>query len=191
MSQNPTPPAKLKPITDTKIPGTDVPDISQAAAESERAKQWMSRVAVSTAIMAAGAAISTSFSSGHLNQAMFEKIREADTWSQYQAKSIKHTVLESRIATITALGKEPTADDRANLERYVKEKAALDANAKQVKLVYEDHLTRYTKLSRAATAMQIGIALAAVALLLRKNVYWGMALAAGAVGAVFLVLGFI
>jgi hypothetical protein len=191
MSQSPNPPAKLKPVTQTTIPGTEVPDISQVNAESERAKQWMSRVAVSTAIMAAGAAISTSFSSGHLNKAMFEQIREADTWNQYQAKSIKHTVLESRIATITALGKEPAADDRATLERYVKEKATLENDAKEVKKASVDHLARYTQLSRASTAMQIGIALAAVALLLRKNIYWALALAAGAVGAGFLVLGFI
>lgn len=191
MSQNPAPPAKLKPITDTKIPGTEIPDVSQASAESERAKQWMSRVAVSTAIMAAGAAISTSFSSGHLNQAMFQQIREADMWSQYQAKSIKHTVLESRIATITALGKEPVPDDRATLARYETEKTEIDAKARTIKAVSENHLTRYTQLSRASTAMQIGIALAAVALLLRKNLYWALALGAGAVGTVFLVLGFI
>ncbi len=191
MSQSPNPSAKLKPITDTTIPGTDVPDISKANAESERAKQWMSRVAVSTAIMAAGAAIGTSFSSGHLNKAMFEQIREADTWNQYQAKSIKHTILDSRIATIVALGKEPSTEDRTTLKRYDEEKTNLEKQAKDVKKVSEDHLTRYTKLSRAATAMQIGIALAAVALLLRKNIYWGLALAAGAVGAVFLVLGFI
>jgi hypothetical protein len=44
-------------------------------------------------------------------------------------------------------------------------------------------------MSRAATATQIGLALAAVALLLRKNVFWALALLLGAVGAVFLTLG--
>ncbi len=182
---------KLRPITDDKIPGTNVPDISHADANSEHARHWMSRVAVSTAVMAAGAAISSSFSSGHLNQAMFEQIREADQWNFYQSKGIKHAVLEGRMETIAAMGKPSSTDDQSTLARYEKEKDEIKADALKHKGIAEDHLRRYTQLGRAATAMQIGIALTAVALLLRRNAYWAMALLAGAIGAAFLVLGFI
>jgi hypothetical protein len=191
MSESSTPPPELRPITDTKIPGTEVPDVSKAEPESERAKRWMSRVAVSTAIMAAGAAISTSFSNWRLNQAMFEHISESDSWNHYQAKSIKHAIMESRLATVTALGKEPGEHERSELARFKDEKDMIEPDARKHEALGADHLTRHRQFSRAATAMQIGIALAAVALLLRKNVYWAMALAAGAVGAVFLALGFL
>src|ERR1043165_3038741 len=89
-----SPPPPPKPVTQTRIPGTDVPDVSQAS-EAEKTKRWMALVAGSTAIMACMAAISSSFSTSHLNRAMFEKVAEADQWSFYQAKSIKHDLLES------------------------------------------------------------------------------------------------
>ena len=188
-----TPPAKLKPITETKIPGTEVPDVHQAAtsdgAENERQKQWMARVAVSTAVMAAVAAIGSSMATGHLNEAMFQQIREADQWSFYQAKGIKETVLEGRIETAEGL-KQPVSDaDRAKLKRYGEEKAGIKKDAESCRALSDGHMRKYTNMSRAATAAQIGIALAAVALLLRKNIFWALSLVAGAVGAAFLIIG--
>jgi hypothetical protein len=191
MSGTPNPPTKLKPITNTKIPGTEVPDVTRADAESDRQKAWMSRVAVSTAVMAAGAAVSTMFSGGHLNQAMFEQIQTADQWNFYQSKGIKHTVLETRLAVVEALGKTPSDQDVATLARYKKEQGDIEGDAKAHEALAAAHLAKYKLNSRAATALQIGIGLAAVALLLRRNIYWVLALAAGAVGAVFLTLSFI
>jgi hypothetical protein len=174
MSDTVNTPPKPKLVTEAKIPGTSVPDVNQATGESERQKQWMSRVAVSTAIMAAIAAVSSSMGTGNLNQAMFDQIREADQWSFFQAKGIK----------------EPIADaDRQKLARYAEEKQAIRKDAEACRKSSDDHMRRYVQMSRAATATQIGIALAAVALLLRKNVFWALALLLGAVGAVFLTLG--
>lgn len=190
-----TPPApqpeKLKPITETKIPGTDVPDVSQAAATGDDAqgqKRWMARVAVSTAVMAAVAAISSSMSTGQLNEAMFQQIREADQWAFFQAKGIKETVLESRLETAEALKISVTDADRQKLRRYAEEKAEIKKEAGACRAESDAHMRKYTRMSRAATAAQIGIALAAVALLLRKNVFWAMSLVAGTVGLVFLVI---
>lgn len=187
-----TPPqtnSKPKLVTEAKIPGTNVPDVNQATGESERQKQWMSRVAVSTAIMAAIAAMSSSMGTGNLNQAMFDQIREADQWSFFQAKSIKEAVLEGRIETSQALG-QPIADaDRQKLTRYAEEKQAIRKDAEACRKSSDDHMRRYVQMSRAATATQIGIALAAVALLLRKNLFWALALLLGLTGAAFLALG--
>lgn len=184
-----TPAPKEKPITGTKIPGTDVPDVTAATAESERQKQWMSRVAVSTAVMAAVAAIGSSLGTGHLNQAMFEQIREADQWSFFQAKGIKEAVLEGRLETAEALKQPVLEGDRQKLKRYAEEKVGIRKEAEECRKRSDMHMRQYTQLSRATTAAQIGIALAAVALLLRKNLFWALALVGGAVGAVFLTLG--
>lgn len=182
---------KLKPITDTKIPGTDVPDVtlSPEFRESERQKSWMSRVAVSTSVMAALAAISSSMATGNLNQAMLQQIREADQWSFYQAKSVKESVLESRLETAATLNAPVTDADRAKLARYGQEKETIKKDAQECGKLGQRYMHRYTHTSRAATAAQIGIALAAVALLLRKNVYWALSLIAGVVGAAFFVVG--
>ena len=189
MAETPQTQTPLKPVTDTKIPGTDVPDISQADARTEREKQWMSRVAVSTAVMAAIAAIGSSFGNGHLNEAMFQQIREADQWAFYQAKGIKEAILESRLETATAMGQISSEADIAKLKKYAEDRAAIKKEAEACRTLSEDHMKRYRHMSRAATAAQIGIALAAVALLLRKNSFWAMALLGGAIAAAFLTIG--
>jgi hypothetical protein len=191
MSEPNNPQDRPKPVTSTRIPGTEVPDVNAAAAESERQKRWMSRVAVSTAVMAAGAAISTMFSGGHLNQAMFEQINQANEWSRYQAKGMKRAVVESKVETAQLLDKPVKEFELKELDRYAAEQKEIAARAEGYKASSADHLRRYKILARAATCMQIGIALAAVALLLRRNLFWAMAIGVGLVGVGFLAAGFL
>jgi hypothetical protein len=61
-------PTPEKPVTAEKIPGTSVPDVDKAPTADERQRKWMAWVAVSTAVMAAMAAISSSLSGGHLTR---------------------------------------------------------------------------------------------------------------------------
>ena len=143
----------------------------------------MSRVAVSTAVMAAGAAISTSFSGGHLNQAMFEQIKAADQWNYYQSKGIKRAVMEERIAITQTLGKPVREEDNKEVGRYKQDQETAHAEATKHQDLAENHIAQYKTIGRAATALQIGIALTAIALLLRRNVYWALA-RGGAIGAV-------
>jgi hypothetical protein len=184
-----------KPVTETRIPGTEVPDISGAhhdgSDDGRRGKQWMARVAVSTAVMAAIAAISSSQAMGHLNKAMLERIEAADQWSFYQAKGIKHAVLDSRIEAAKAIRQEVAEADLQKLGRYDSEQKEIKEKATYHESLSEGHLRHYDHLSHSAMAAQVGIALAATALLLRSNTIWGIALVGGVVGAVFLVLGLI
>src|SRR5215470_14884716 len=99
---------KAKPITDTKIPGTDVPDVTKAAAEDPAQKKWMSRVAVTTAILATCASLATMFATTHLNKSMLSTIEESDQWAYYQAKGVKLAVLESKMELLPAVGKAPS-----------------------------------------------------------------------------------
>jgi hypothetical protein len=129
------------------------------------------------------------FSTNNLNEAMLEQIRASDQWSFYQAKGIKLAVLEGRLETLPALGK-PVADaDTAKAERYQHEQQDISTEAKAHQSSAELHRARYTSFSRAATAFQIGIALAAVALLVRKNWFWMASLIVALGGCTFFVLG--
>ncbi len=177
------------PVTSTKILGTNIPDISQANAESDAMKVWMSRVAVTTAILATLASIASMFSSNHLNEAMIDQIQASNQWNYFQAKGVKAAVLEGRMETLPALGKQITPDDTARAERYKKEQEEISNNAKLKQASCDDHRRRYRTLGRAATAFQIGIAIAAVALLMRKNWFWFLSMIVGTIGMVFFVLG--
>lgn len=186
-----TPVPPEKPVTSERIPGTIVPDIHKAldAAGEEHGRRWMSAVAVSTAIMAAMAAISSSLSGGHLNEAMIDQIKASDQWAYYQAKGVKAAIVESRIEGAADTKREPSPEDVARLARYKGEQTEIKGMAELHAVQTAMHRRKYKTLANGATALQIGIGVAAVALLLRRNVFWFLALTAGAVGGVFLGIG--
>lgn len=181
--------APEKPVTSTKIPGTNIPDVTQAQAESDRQRRWMSRVAVGTAVLATFASLSSMYGNNHLNQAMIEQIRAADQWAFFQAKGIKLAVLEGRIELMPALGKEVAEPDTARAARYKSEQEQISTEAKARQASCDDHRARQAVFARASTAFQVGIALSAVALLVRKNWIFLGAVLVGLVGCAFFTQG--
>lgn len=186
-----------KPITDRKIPGTDVPDVSsvpETGVESDSQKRWLSRVGVTTAVLAACASVATMFSASYLNKAMLEQIVTSDSWNHYQAKGVKLAVLESRMELLAALGKPPadvpgTESDPTRAERYRSEQSDIKAEAEKHKQLAAEYQTRHSRLALASTASQIAIAMAAVALLTRKNSFWLLSLVVGVIGIGLLLFG--
>ena len=90
---------------------------------------WISRVALSSAILAALAAVTASLSGHHANEAMSKQIESSDQWAMYQAKGIKLAVLESRLELMEAMGKPVGADQKEKAEKEAKEKAEKDPAA--------------------------------------------------------------
>src|SRR5262245_13521397 len=79
---------------------------------------WIMRVALSSAITAALAAVAA-LKAGHTaNEAMIAQIESADQWNYFQAKSIKAAVLRSKIDMLAALGKPVSDKDTAKAHEY-------------------------------------------------------------------------
>src|SRR4051794_35069654 len=72
-------------------------------------------VALSTAILAVIAAVSALFAGHAANEAVLEQIEAANKWNYYQSKSIKNTVLGSKVDLLSALGKPADSKDRDKL----------------------------------------------------------------------------
>src|SRR5438045_2861373 len=87
--------------------------------------RWISGVALSTAILAVLAAIAGLLSGKHANEAMMAQIEASDQWSYYQAKSIKASVLDAKIA----LSATPLAQDREKTARYQEEESEIKSEA--------------------------------------------------------------
>ena len=124
------------------------------------------------------------------NNAAIKKTEAGNQWNYYQAKSGKQNLSELAIALV--------ADDRKprfeqEVERYKKEKAeiklaaeALEAKSKDWDLQSEAQMHQHHRWAQATTALQVSIALAAMALLTRRTwLKWGMV----CVASVGLVLG--
>jgi hypothetical protein len=113
------------------------------------------------------------------NNAAIKKTEASNQWNYYQAKSSKQNLSELAVALV--------ADDRkgqyqSEVERYKKEKAEikdvadkLEADAKDWDARSDAELHLHHRWAQATTALQISIALAAIALLTRRRwLTWGV-----------------
>lgn len=120
------------------------------------------------------------------NNAAIKKTEAANQWNYYQAKSGKQNLAELAAVLV--------ADDKRSryldeIERYKKEKAEIKDKAEALEKESsdwdhrsEDQLHLHHRWAQATTALQISIALAAIALLTKKRWMEGATLAAGGIG---------
>jgi hypothetical protein len=143
-------------------------------------------IAVMTAIIATVGAIfaymggATQANAGlYKNNAAIKKTEASNQWNYYQSKSSKQNLAELALVLVAD---DKKADYKAEIERYKKEKADIKVIAEK----FEAESTSWDKQSdeqmhvhhrwaQATTALQVAIALAAIALLTkRKWLLWGM-----------------
>ena len=145
---------------------------------------WISWVALSTAILAVLAAIAGLLSGRHVNEAMMNQIEASDQWSYYQAKSIKASVLDAKIALSTT----PSSEDRDKAARYKAEESEIKSEAEHKEAAAKSNFHKHEVFARGVTMFQIAIAIAAISALTKKPRFWIVSLFFGGVGCVFLVL---
>ena len=147
-------------------------------------------VALSSAILAVVAALAALFAGHYANDAMLERIEAGDKWSYYQAKSIKESVLRTKVATIEAMGKPADPKDEKKIEKYEEEQGDIQSEANKLTDESEAHLTQHTRLAGSVTFFQVAIALGAIAVLTKRKELWFGSLLVGLLGAGTMAYGF-
>jgi len=174
-------------------------------AEIEREGSKLLRtVALTTAILAALAAIASLKAGGTVNEALALKTEAnrlqteaSDQWAYYQAKGLKTKVTEVSRNTWIALDKTPPEDLAKNEERYAEDQRKSMDKAKELekqrddKNAESDHLMhRHHFFAQSVAWLQVSIALGAVAALTRKGVVWAGSVVLGLAGAGFFAYAF-
>jgi hypothetical protein len=129
------------------------------------------------------------------NDAAIRKTEASDTWNFYQAKNIKLMLSELSLDIVPEARRQKIA---ADIERYRSEKDPIMAKARKL----EEEATEFDKRSeelmhqhhrwaQATTALQISIAMAAIALLTRRRWLAGATLGIAAVGILAGVMAFL
>jgi len=120
------------------------------------------------------------------NNAAIKKTEAANQWNYYQAKSGKQNLAELAAVLVA---EDKKARYLEEIERYKKEKAeikdkadALEKESSDWDHRSEEQLHLHHRWAQATTALQISIALAAIALLTKKRWMEGATLAAGGIG---------
>ncbi len=168
-------------------------------------KKWVLGVALSSAVFAALAAVASLQAGHHANEAIVaqiqsskETIKASDSWTQYQSKSIKGAIAESRISLLKSLDKVPSAEDLKAVDHYKADQQTTSDTAKEYEHKAkefdeegEHHLNIHIPLARAVTLFQVSIAVAAISVLSQRRLFWWVSLGFGAIGIGFEVLGFL
>jgi Domain of unknown function (DUF4337) len=150
-------------------------------------EKWLSWVALSTAILAVLAAIAGLLSGSHANEAMMKQIESADQWAFYQAKGIKAAVLDAKMS----LTGSTTDADREKAAKYSEEQAEIQKEARAKEAEAKQNFHQHEVFARGVTLFQIAIAIAAISALTKRRRYWLVSMIMGAIGCIFLVLGFV
>jgi len=156
------------------------------ATEHGAGDRFIGRIAVTTALLATVGALfsyqggATQANAGMAkNNAAIKKTEAANQWSYYQAKSTKQNLAE--------LGMELAPNNKQEyygqaIERYKQEKTdikktaeTLEAESKEWDKQSDEQMHLHHRWAQATTALQIAIALSAIALLTRRKwLQWGV-----------------
>jgi hypothetical protein len=144
-------------------------------------KGWSLYVAISTALMAVFAAISSLLAGHHSNESLVSQIKASDQWSYYQSKGIK-----AEIKKLETNYHQATQED---IDRYSKEQEAIKKEAEELQSSSSEHLESEKKFAMAVTFFQISIAVAAISILSKKKFLWIGSLIIGTAGLLVLLVG--
>lgn len=157
-------------------------------AEASR-ERWVSWVALSSALIAALAAVCALLAGHHANHGMIDQLQASDQWAYYQAKGIESKVLEVEQNLLAAQGKTLSDEHAKKLHDYEKKREKASEVATEKQHAAADHMERHVILAEGVTMFQIAIAVAAISVLTRRTRFWYVGLGFAVVGVFFLLQG--
>lgn len=178
-------------------------DKEKSAVKPAATDSWTKWVALTTTILAVGAAISTLRGGSLSTQTQLNTVKASNNWSYFQSKSIKQTARETEQALLLVLQQEaqsPAAKEltarslskcESTIARYDKEKQEIMEAAKKSERLAEWCQYRGGKFSMAAMFLQISIMLCAISALMKKKSAWMVGSCIGAIGLYFLAMGWL
>lgn len=158
----------------------------------------LKKIALSTALFAALAAIAALKAGATVNEALVLKTEAtrlqaeaSDQWAYYQAKGIKAATAEASRTSWLAIAKEPPAEYAEKEKRYGEEQKEIDKKAREFEKERDaksreadELLHHHHGFANTVALFQVAIALGAVAALTKNRPVWFGSLLLGAVAVV-------
>jgi len=177
-------------MSEIEVPLEQVQQHLEHAAHGEGQQRWVTWSALLSAVLAVLAAIAALHAGHQVNEAMVDQMKASDTWTFFQAKSIKQNIAQTRGDLLVALGKEMPTELKAKIEDYGKDQKELQERAKEHEAQSESHFHKHEIFAQAVTFFQIAIAVTAIAVLARRRKFLWLAVVFGSGGIYFFVQGF-
>ncbi|MBP5973715.1 DUF4337 domain-containing protein [Brasilonema sp. CT11] len=146
-------------------------------------------VGVSTVIFVGLAAIAAMQANFLGEEAVVAQVRAANHWAWYQSKSMKYETQQSSQEILKSLGKPlPTSLDK-KADKLEQEKENLKAKAEHLEAESKSHLDRHQSFLYSVVFLQVAIALASLASLLKLPKLWYTSLGLAVLGTGFMLWG--
>ena len=149
----------------------DIDQVHDIVHEHAGKTSWGEKVALTTALFAVFAAVSSLLSTHESDKAILYRVESSDQWSYYQAKGIKGVVT-------------PSADEK---ERYLLEQEKIKSEAENLTQESEHAMHVHEFFAFAVTIFQVATAIGAIAVLVKKRPIWFTSLTLGAIGIAIFV----
>ncbi len=183
---------------DAEVPTEKVHESIHEELEREGGR-FLKQIALTTAILAACAAVVALQAGSTVNEALVLKTEAtrlqaeaSDQWAYYQAKGIKTAVADASQTSWLAIGKQPPASYAQTQAKSAREQEDIRKAAEETERQRDEKdreadvlLRRHHGYANAVALFQVSIALGAVAALTRARLVW---LGSGAVGIAGIVL---
>jgi hypothetical protein len=150
---------------------------------------WVKYAALLAALLAAVAAISSSLASLRLTESSRAQVQANDQWSLYQAKSIKSTIIHTKVDLLLTLGKQASVQDAQKVVQYESDLEKTKQAAEEREAASESNLRIHEVMERGVTFFHIAIAMIAICLLTKRRLFFIVSLALGGCGVFFFVHG--
>ncbi len=150
------------------------------------------KIALSSALIAVLAAVASMLSEHQSNEAMLSQLKASDQWAYYQAKGIKHNVLDTQIVLLEAHGFKDQAkleEMKTAREKYRKDQEDISKEATKEQGDSQKALRSHLSLSYAETFLQVAIGISAISALTRRRWLWITSMVVAAGGIAFLTWG--
>jgi hypothetical protein len=189
-----------EPEVDTdKLRETIDEEIERDGKGAARLVRW---IALTTAILAALAAIASLEAGATVNEALVLKTEStrlqaqaSDQWAYYQAKGIKADVVRASASSFLAAGKAPPSEIATQTARYTAQQDSIRAEATKLERERDaksreadELLERHHLYAGAVALFQVAIALGAIAALTRVRAMWIGSIVVGGAGVVLAIL---
>ena len=152
-------------------------------AQSKRHIDWHSLVAVTTAVIAVLAAIASFRSSADASLMLLEKNNASlyqnqanKAWNSYLADNITSRVLK-------------TDSNDEEQRRFQNQATELENKVTEATNKSHSYFEKNSNLSTAGTFLEVGIALSAMSILIKRKSFWIFSLLLAGVGVYFLAVG--
>ena len=175
-------------MEDPEVPTEHLHEHIHEAAHENKDK-WSMLVAISTAFMAAFAALSSLMAGHQSNEALITQIKASDQWAYYNAKGIKAEVADGIAQLSTVKYADSTKAISKRKEKLKEDQKKIKEKADELEKESELHLNKDVILARAVTFFQIAISISAISILAKKRSLWYISLLLFAAGVFQFIIG--